>query len=44
MINIENFQNVYTQQEDDTTGLTTGLDKKIKTQGQAFFLSYILTF
>lgn len=44
MFNFESFQNVYTQVEDDITGITDGLDQKIKTQGVSYSLSYILVF
>jgi len=44
ILNVEGFRNQYTQQEDDTTGLTTGLDSNIKTEGTSYFLSYFLVF
>jgi len=44
IINIEGFRNQYTQQEDDITGKTQGLDTKIKTNGASYFLSYFLVF
>ena len=44
IFNVEGFRNQFTQQEDDVTGKTTGLDTNIKTQGTAYFLSYFLVF
>ena len=42
ILNIEGFRNQYTQQEDDTTGLTSGLETNMKTEGTSYFLSYFL--
>jgi hypothetical protein len=44
IINVEGFRNQYTQQEEDISGLTTGLETIIKTQGTSYFLSYFLVF
>ncbi len=44
MLNIQDFRNQYTQQEDDVTGKTTGLPSNIKTQGLVYGLSYIFAF
>lgn len=44
LISYEGFRNQYTQEEDDETGKTRGLDDNIKTEGANYILSYILTF
>ena len=44
MINAEGFRNQYTQEENDETGKTRGLDDNIKTEGQIYYLSYIFIF
>ena len=44
MINIEGYRNQYTQEENDVTGQTRGLDSNIKTEGSAYSLSYIFAF
>ncbi len=41
MLNAQSFTNQYTQIEDDTTGKTSGLDKKLTTFGQTYSISYI---
>jgi hypothetical protein len=41
MLNVNSYNNVYTQLEDDNTGLTTGLTNNIKTRGNALYFSYI---
>ena len=44
LFNYKMFSNQFTQEENDTTGKTTGLDSNIKTNGSSFSLSYILVF
>lgn len=44
LINVEGFRNVYTQQEDDITGKTEGLETNMRTEGTSYFLSYFLVF
>lgn len=44
MLNIEGFRNQYTQEENDVTGQTRGLDSNIKTEGTAYSISYIFAF
>lgn len=42
MLNYARYNNQYTQQEDDSTGKTSGLSSNIKTTGHVISLSYIL--
>lgn len=44
LISYEGFRNQYTQEENDETGKTRGLDDNIKTEGSNLILSYILKF
>lgn len=44
IFNVEGFRNQYTQQENDTTGKTSGLDRNIKTQGTSYSISYLMSF
>lgn len=42
MLNYQQFNNYYTQKEDDTTGKTEGLQNNIRTYGSSISLSYII--
>lgn len=42
MLNMQHYENQFTQFEDDTTGKTQGLDSHIKTSGNIVGLSYFI--